>query len=97
MSTHAEEVAAEEQVADEESPLADPEFRERLRELPPSAKLVAKVLEGDAPLSQGELAEESLLPDRTVRYALNRLADAGLVESRYSFHDARKQVYFLSA
>jgi DNA-binding MarR family transcriptional regulator len=71
------------------------EFRERLRELPPSAKLVAKVLETEAPLSQGRLAEESLLPDRTVRYALNRLQEAGLVESRYSFQDARKQVYYL--
>lgn len=79
----------------EESPLADPDFRDRLRELPPSAKLVAKVLETDAPLAQGELAEESLLPDRTVRYALNRLQDADLVGSRYSFTDARKQVYFL--
>ena len=74
---------------------ADDEFRERLRELPPSAKLVAKVLETESPLSQGKLAEESLLPDRTVRYALNRLTDAGLVDSRYSFRDARKQVYFL--
>jgi DNA-binding MarR family transcriptional regulator len=80
----------------EDSPLSDPEFRERLRELPPSAKLVAKVLEGDAPLSQGQLAEESLLPDRTVRYALNRLEECDLVDSRYSFHDARKQVYYLS-
>lgn len=80
----------------EESPLADPEFRDRLRELPPSAKLVAKVLEGSRPLSQGQVAEESLLPDRTVRYALNRLGEADLVESRYSFHDARKQVYSLA-
>jgi len=73
------------------------EFRNRLRELPPSAKLVAKILEGEAPLSQGRLAEETLLPDRTVRYALNRLEEAGLVSSRYSFKDARKQVYFLDA
>jgi len=78
-----------------ESPFADAEFRERLRELPPSAKLVAKVLETDAPLSQGQLVEASLLPDRTVRYALNRLEESGLVDSRYSFRDARKQVYFL--
>lgn len=74
----------------------DADFRERLRDLPPSAKLVAKVLEADSPLSQGDLAEESLLPDRTVRYALSRLSEVGLVESRYSFHDARKQVYFLT-
>ena len=82
----------------DEPPVAEPlsdDFRERLRELPPSAKLVAKVLETDAPLSQGQLAEESLLPDRTVRYALNRLEEQDLVDSRYSFQDARKQVYFL--
>jgi DNA-binding MarR family transcriptional regulator len=79
-----------------ESPMSDPEFRERLRELPPSAKLVATVLDGASPLSQGQLAEESLLPDRTVRYALNRLEEEELVDSRYSFHDARKQVYFLA-
>jgi DNA-binding MarR family transcriptional regulator len=78
-----------------DSPLADPEFRETLRELPPSAKLIAKVLEDAQPLSQGQLAEESLLPDRTVRYALNRLEEQDLVDSRYSFRDARKQVYFL--
>jgi len=79
----------------DDAPLSKTEYRDRLRELPPSAKLVAKVLEGDAPLSQGGLAEESLLPDRTVRYALNRLEEEDLVDSRYSFEDARKQVYFL--
>ena len=81
-------------VAAEET-LSKAEYRERLRELPPSAKLVAKVLESDSPLSQGQLAEESLLPDRTVRYALNRLEDVDLINSRYSFRDARKQVYYL--
>jgi DNA-binding MarR family transcriptional regulator len=80
----------------EDKVLCSDEFNERLRELPPSAKLVAKVLETDAPLSQQELAEESLLPDRTVRYAINRLDEAGLVESRHSFHDARKRVYALA-
>jgi DNA-binding MarR family transcriptional regulator len=88
MSTTSEEIST--------SPFAQDEFRDRLRELPPSAKLVAKVLEDEAPLSQGQLAETSLLPDRTVRYALNRLEDSELVDSRYSFTDARKQVYFLS-
>jgi DNA-binding GntR family transcriptional regulator len=87
MSTTTDEQPVAEQLSDD--------FRDRLRELPPSAKLVAKVLETDAPLSQGQLAEESLLPDRTVRYALNRLEDENLVDSRYSFQDARKQVYFL--
>ena len=85
-------------VEHKQSPIRNDEaFRDALRELPPSAKLVAKVLETDAPLSQGELATETLLPDRTVRYALNRLDEAGLVDSRHSFRDARKQVYSLSA
>lgn len=75
--------------------LSEEEYRERLVDLPPSAKLVAKVLEIDAPLSQGDLAAESLLPDRTVRYALSRLDEANLIGSRYSFTDARKQVYYL--
>jgi DNA-binding GntR family transcriptional regulator len=79
-----------------EDRLSDSEYRERLRELPPSAKLVAKVLEDSTPLSQGQLAEETLLPDRTVRYALNRLEETGIVGSRYSFEDARKQVYYLN-
>jgi DNA-binding GntR family transcriptional regulator len=82
--------------ASSEDLLSENEFRDRLRELPPSAKLVAKVLESDAPLSQGQLADESLLPDRTVRYALNRLEESDLVGSRYSFKDARKQVYYLN-
>ncbi|ELY89543.1 ArsR family transcriptional regulator [Natrialba hulunbeirensis JCM 10989] len=86
---------AEDGTAAAEEVLSADEYRERLRDLPPSAKLVAKVLETDSPLSQGQLAEESLLPDRTVRYALNRLEDVGLVDSRYSFRDARKQVYYL--
>ena len=77
-------------------PLSETEFRDRLRELPPSAKLVAKVLESETPLSQSQIADESLLPGRTVRYALNRLEDDDLVGSCYSFRDARKQVYFLN-
>ena len=89
MSTRSEETT-------EPAPFTDTEFRDRLRELPPSAKLVAKVLEDAAPLSQRQLAERSLLPDRTVRYALTRLEESDLVESRYSFTDARKQVYSLS-
>ncbi|SER53362.1 MarR family transcriptional regulator [Natrinema salaciae] len=86
---------AEDRATAAEETLSEEEYRDRLRELPPSAKLVAKVLETDSPLSQGQLAEESLLPDRTVRYALNRLEDVDLVGSRYSFRDARKQVYYL--
>ncbi|MDS0298163.1 winged helix-turn-helix domain-containing protein [Halogeometricum sp. S1BR25-6] len=69
---------------------------EPIREMPPSAKLVAKVLDYDDTLTQSQLAEETLLPPRTVRYALSRLEDAGVVDSRFSFSDARKRLYTLN-
>jgi DNA-binding MarR family transcriptional regulator len=67
-----------------------------VREMPPSAKLVAKALEYEGQLTQTGLAEETLLPARTVRYALSRLEDADVVRSRISFTDARKRVYSLA-
>ncbi|MFB6362332.1 MAG: MarR family transcriptional regulator [Halobacteriales archaeon] len=66
-----------------------------IRELPPSAKLVIKVLEYHDTLTQSELAEETLLPPRTVRSAVSRLEGAGLIESRFAFTDARKRLYSL--
>jgi DNA-binding MarR family transcriptional regulator len=67
-----------------------------VRDLPPSAKLVAKVLDYEEPLTQKGIAEETLLPARTVRYALTRLEEADVVTSRFSFSDARKRLYRLT-
>jgi len=58
--------------------------------------LVAKVLEYNERLTQSQLAEETMLPARTVRYALTRLEEVSAVESRFSFTDARKRVYTLT-
>jgi DNA-binding MarR family transcriptional regulator len=69
---------------------------DRIADLPPSAKLVAKVLEYNDALTQSELADETLLPKRTVRYALTRLEEVDVVDARFSFSDARKRVYTLS-
>jgi DNA-binding MarR family transcriptional regulator len=66
-----------------------------VRDLPPSAKLVAKTLEYNDTLTQSQLAEETLLPSRTVRYALSRLEEVDAVDSRFSFSDARKRIYTL--
>ncbi len=66
-----------------------------VRDLPPSAKLVAKVLEYNDTMTQQEIAQESLLPARTVRYALSRLEDEKVIASRFSFSDARKRLYSL--
>ena len=73
--------------------LSTPETRAELEDLPPSAKLVAKVLEYEGELTQSQLAESTLLPARTVRYALTQLEEHDLVESRFSFQDARKRIY----
>lgn len=69
---------------------------EPVRDLPPSSKLVAKVLDTHERLSQRELADETLLSTRTVRQAVGRLEDIGVVDSRVSFVDARKQLYELT-
>ncbi|QCS42096.1 MarR family transcriptional regulator [Natrinema versiforme] len=67
-----------------------------LAELPPSAKLVYKVLEYEAPLTQEGIAAESRLCPRTVRYALGKLADQDLVTSRVCLEDARQSKYRLA-
>ncbi|OVE86053.1 MarR family transcriptional regulator [Natronolimnobius baerhuensis] len=66
-----------------------------VRDLPPSAKLVAKVLEYNDTMTQQQIADETLLPSRTVRYALNRLEEENVIDSRFSFSDARKRLYTL--
>jgi DNA-binding MarR family transcriptional regulator len=75
---------------------ADADRWEAVRDLPPSAKLVVKVLDYEDTLTQSQIAEETLLPARTVRYALTRLEEEGVVASRFSFADARKRIYRLT-
>lgn len=70
--------------------------REDVFELPPSAKLVYKVLEYNGELTQKQIVEESLLSPRTVRYALNELESAGIVEEDIYFADARQRLYRLT-
>ena len=59
----------------------------------PSAKLVYKVLAYEGELSQKEIINESQLPSRTVRYALDVLLRSGLVEKKALLQDVRQRVY----
>lgn len=61
--------------------------------LPPSAKLVFKVLEKGGLLTQKDITRESYLPQRTVRYALDRLKKTDILEERFYFKDARQSLY----
>ena len=69
---------------------------EGLDDLPPSAKLVYKVLEYNGALTQKGIVEESMLSARTVRYALERLEDLDVVEEDVYFADARQNLYQLN-
>ena len=66
---------------------------EEIADLPPSAKLVYKVLEYNGPLTQKGIVQESMLSARTVRYALERLDDIGVISEDVYFADARQNLY----
>lgn len=72
------------------------DLRDAVTDLPPSAKLVFVVLERHDRLTQSKLAEETLLPQRTVRYALDELRDAGVLREELNIMDARQRFYSLA-
>ena len=74
----------------------DGEIEEKIDELPPSAKLVFKVLEYNHQMTQKEIADETRLSVRTVRYALNRLTEKGIVEQVPCLSDGRQTLYDLN-
>lgn len=78
-----------------EWPPTDADIRERLRDLPPSATLVALVLSTHGPIAAKDIVDRTLLPYRTVRYGLKTLEEAGLLAARPCLRDARTQVYYL--
>jgi DNA-binding MarR family transcriptional regulator len=69
---------------------------EALTDLPPSAKLVYKVLEYNGAMTQKSIVEESMLSARTVRYALERLEEIDIVSEDVYFADARQNLYDLT-
>ncbi len=69
---------------------------EALPDLPPSAKLVYKVLEYNGAMTQKDIVEESMLSARTVRYALERLEGIDVVSEDVYFADARQNLYELT-
>ena len=69
---------------------------EELLSMPPSSKLLLKTLEYEGPLTQKELVNKTLLPDRTVRLALSHLLDKRYVKRKISIRDARQKIYEIS-
>ena len=71
----------------------DTDDRDRLSDLPPSAKLTMLTLAtADEPLTQRDLRQRTLLHRNSARWALDQLLDAGLIRS-IPAHDARQTRY----
>ncbi len=68
---------------------------EEMLRMPPSAKLVLKILEYEGAMSQRDLVDRTLLPARTVRLALSHLLSKGYVRKKVSLRDARQRIYEL--
>lgn len=66
-----------------------------LMSIPPSAKLVMKVLEYEGPLTQKDIINKTALPGRTVRHALQILISKGMVKRKISLRDLRQAIYYI--
>ena len=65
-----------------------------LLKMSPSSKLILKTLEyGNSPMTQREIGTKTLLPPRTMRFALKHLLDKGYLKKRVSSRDARQSIY----
>ncbi|WP_226040864.1 MarR family winged helix-turn-helix transcriptional regulator [Natrinema sp. DC36] len=68
---------------------------QKLKDLPPTAKLVYKILEYEGKLTQQELCEETFLAQRTVYNALRDLEEIGAIDSYPNPEDLRQTMYFI--
>jgi len=69
---------------------------ERLLALPESAQRVFGAVREEGPLTHAGLRERTGLPPRTIRFAVKRLRDEGLVDARSSLKDCRTCYFFVS-
>lgn len=64
--------------------------------LPPSARQVFETLNVKGPLTHRDLVAATGMPGRTVRYAVGRLKDAGVIGARCNLMDCRQCYFFVS-
>lgn len=65
--------------------------------LPPSAKLILKVLEYEGPLTQKDIVKKTMLPARTVRHSLAILVGNNFVRKKPLIRDPRQDLYYIEA
>lgn len=61
--------------------------------LPPSSQKVLHLLQQGGSMTHKDIVKESSLAPRTVRYALKRLKEQGLILEKFNFRDARQIIY----
>jgi DNA-binding transcriptional ArsR family regulator len=67
----------------------------RIEQLPSSAKAVFSLLGDGKPRTLNEMVGSVAFSPRTIRNALNRLRESGLIIAKFNFRDARKPLYQL--
>jgi len=73
------------------------QLAEELMKIPPSAKLIMKMLELEGPMTYRELVEKSMLPERTIRQALSTLLYKQLIKKRTLPRDNRQKIYCIAS
>ena len=68
---------------------------DEIDDFPPSIKLVLQCLHGTDGLTTNQLAEKTGLAERTIRYALTRLDDRGVIKSSYLLSEPQTSEYAL--
>ena len=61
--------------------------------LPPSSKTVLQILDAGGAMTHKDLVQKCHLAPRTVRYALKKLKERGLIIEKFNFRDARQIIY----
>ncbi|MDD1695026.1 MAG: MarR family transcriptional regulator [Methanoregula sp.] len=61
--------------------------------LPPSSRTVMQILDAGGSMTHKDLVQKSKLAPRTVRYALKKLKERGLIIEKFNFRDARQIIY----
>jgi NAD+ kinase len=69
------------------------QLAEDLLNMPPSSKLLLKILEYEGSMTQKEITSKTMLPDRTVRMAMSHLLEKGYVKRKVSIRDSRQKIY----
>lgn len=61
--------------------------------LPPSARILMRLLDDGKPRTFKDMTNEADIAPRTIRYALKRLKEKGLIIEKFNFRDARQVLY----